>query len=137
MLLTLHEKVQDPKFGVVIWKTATCRSWTDKHRDRKNEITCIHILYYRKTSQLSLTGLPSTWTFEYNKFLNISKLIYRHFLLTKPNFKILDCIIDITTWQVCCWHSLKTNQVETKCLRFDLNVCETKFCNKMALIAIW
>ena len=34
MLLPIHEAVLIPKFGVVISKTATCTSWTDRQTDR-------------------------------------------------------------------------------------------------------
>ena len=34
MLLFIHEAVLNPKFSVVISKTATCTSWTDRQTDK-------------------------------------------------------------------------------------------------------
>ena len=51
MLLPTHEPVLNPKFGVVISKTATCSLWTDKLTDRQtNQLAYSYILAYIITS---------------------------------------------------------------------------------------
>ena len=51
MLLPTHEPVLNPKFGVVISKTATCSLWTDKQTDRQTtQLAYSYILEYIITS---------------------------------------------------------------------------------------